>query len=1608
MVQLGWLAIAPSACPSSDISWASASPTSVTNTPGTSTPIDVTFNSVGLTPGNTYTGTLCVTSNDPLNSLVRVPLTMTVQAQPSLLITKTVELANDPAQRGDPITYTIVVANSGGMDASNTRITDTLPTYVNGTNLSQTVTVTASDRLTFTINATVDSGVPYDEVITNSAYYSHTSGTGQDSITLTVQSTPPALAITKTVELTNNPAQRGDPITYILSFSNAGGSTASGVVITDAVPVSVTHSSLSFSSSGATITPTGSISYVWNVKDLSPGQGGIITITGVLSDPLATGTFTNTATITTTSVDSDTNNNTNSAGVTVVVVPPVLSIDKSTQAEPNTSAALYHGLITYTVTITNSSNGDATGALFTDTLPGAKVDFAHFISPPTPGNAAEGSDEITWSGTVTANSVITFSYVVTHVGNYGETFTNTAQFLHPTTSQSGTVSTAVTIASSTPVLQSIYPPRNVVTASLTTTVTATYNHNIDANTVTRATFAIHGMQSGLVMKTHGVVNGNTLRVTPTNSFHQGELVYAIATTHTTNISGTAPLSGMQWQFNAGLVNNRCLGGFSQHSIAPTGVYRGSVAWGDYDNDGDLDILLAGLNSSFTRVTEVWRNNGGGSFSLHSTAPTGVQYSSVAWGDYDNDGDLDILLAGDSGSGRVTEVWRNNGGGSFSLHSTAPTGVWFSSVAWGDYDNDGDLDILLAGFNSAFIRVTEVWGNDGGGNFSLHSTAPTGVSSSSVAWGDYDNDSDLDILLAGYSSGGYVTEVWGNNGGGSFSLHSTAPTGVYDSSVAWGDYDNDGNLDILLAGYSSAGYETEVWGNDGGGSFSQHSTAPTGVSSSSVAWGDYDNDGDLDILLAGDSGSGYVTEVWGNDDCLSDLSISKVVTPSPAQAGQTITYTLSFSNTGTGTASGVVITDAVPVSVTHSSLNFSSSGATITPTGSISYVWNVEDLSPGQGGIITITGILSDPLAAGTFTNTATIATTSVDSDMNSNTAEAVLLVPPPVLSIDKSAQAEPNTSAALYHGLITYTVTITNSGNGDAVGALFTDTLPGAKIDFAHFISPPTPGSAAENSDIITWSGTVTANSVITFSYVVTHVGNYGETFNNTAQFLHPTTSQSGTVSTAVTIASGPDVVIDKTLSQANAAPGETVTYILRFSNTGGSPAVGVVITDAVPVSVTHSSLSSSSSGATITPTGSISYVWNVEDLSPGEWGIITITGVLSDPLAAGRFTNTTTIATTSVDSDTNNNTNSAGVTVVVEPALVIGKSTQAVPSAGAALYHGLITYTVTITNSGNGDAAGALFTDTLPGAKVDFAHFISPPTPGNAAENSDIIIWSGTVTANSVITFSYVVTHVGNYGETFTNTAQFLHPTTSQSGTVSTAVTIVSGPDLSITKRVELTNDPAQRGDPITYTIVVVNNGGMDATNTRITDTLPTYVNGSGLDQTATITAADRLTFTIKATVDSGVPYDEVITNNAYYSHTSGFGQDSITFSLQSNPARPNLSINTLVGLTHNPAQPGDPITYTIVVANSGDLDATNVRITDSLPNYVNGSNPDHTVTVTAGDSVTVNLKVTLDNNVPDNEIITNTAYYAHISGSGQDSVTFTSASDNNYVYLPILLKTN
>jgi hypothetical protein len=415
------------------------------------------------------------------------------------------------------------------------------------------------------------------------------------------------------------------------------------------------------------------------------------------------------------------------------------------------------------------------------------------------------------------------------------------------------------------------PSAHEVGVGVDANVQATFNYELDPGTVTNDTFVVHGHLGGLASGTFSYhALSFTITLNPDRAFHAGEVLRVSATSGIQN-AGAEALEPYGWQFTVSQLPARRFAGFIDTSAALVEVTGGSVAWGDYDNDTDVDIVLTGYGSG-GRVSKVYRNDGSGVFSDIGAALTDVYAGSVAWGDYDNDGDLDMLLTGSGTTGRVSKVYRNDGG-VFTDAALGLTDVYWASGAWGDYDNDGDLDILLTGLASADNPVSKVYRNDAGSAFTDIGAGLTGVWHASVAWGDVDNDGDLDILLTGATAldPDYIPEskVYRNDGASGFTDTAADLTDVYWGSVAWGDYDNDGDLDILLTGLDSHGHPvSRVYRNDGPSGFTDIGAGLTGVHASSVAWGDYDNDGDLDILLSGSSAidPDYIPEsrVYRND------------------------------------------------------------------------------------------------------------------------------------------------------------------------------------------------------------------------------------------------------------------------------------------------------------------------------------------------------------------------------------------------------------------------------------------------------------------------------------------------------------------------------------------------------------------------------------------------------------------------------------------------------------------------------------------------------------------------------------------------------------------------
>jgi hypothetical protein len=295
--------------------------------------------------------------------------------------------------------------------------------------------------------------------------------------------------------------------------------------------------------------------------------------------------------------------------------------------------------------------------------------------------------------------------------------------------------------------------------------------------------------------------------------------------------------------------------FVEETNRPAGFLGGSGAWGDLNNDGLLDFAISGspIFECCGNICRVYENNGLNLTNIGATLP-GFNIGAMAWADFDNDGSLDLIVCGSQSYSYVlnpiTALYRNSGGTLVDTGIMLP-GVANGSLAWGDYNNDGYLDLLVMGdTGSGFI--TRLYRNEHG-NFVDSGVALPGVAYGSVAWGDADGDGWLDILLAGTTDGyssGSICKIFRNNHDGTFTELATSLPGAFAGSAQWGDCDHDGQLDILVTGVPTEyGDPTCFIFHNDRGNFSDMGVALTNALVG--AWGDYDNDGALDIALIGD-------------------------------------------------------------------------------------------------------------------------------------------------------------------------------------------------------------------------------------------------------------------------------------------------------------------------------------------------------------------------------------------------------------------------------------------------------------------------------------------------------------------------------------------------------------------------------------------------------------------------------------------------------------------------------------------------------------------------------------------------------------------------------------
>ncbi|NIR51514.1 T9SS type A sorting domain-containing protein [candidate division KSB1 bacterium] len=328
-----------------------------------------------------------------------------------------------------------------------------------------------------------------------------------------------------------------------------------------------------------------------------------------------------------------------------------------------------------------------------------------------------------------------------------------------------------------------------------------------------------------------------------------------------------------------------------------------TSWVDYDGDGDLDIFATGWNNN---RNDLYRNNGDGSFTKITGNPLVTDQGPSlghSWTDADNDGDLDVFVAGNpaffylnDGAGGFTRPDKNSVFGTSDIRGF--------SCAWGDFNNDGFVDLVVThaqNFHGPPAVPNFLFQNDGNGQFTRIASGPivTGLSSYTIpSWSDYDLDGDLDLSIgAGPASGVRGRDFFYRNmltdaGTAQFERLTTGALveELRDGQIInWIDYDNDRDLDVFITNYGrSNGKSTnDLYRNNGDGTYVKITTG-TIVTEQTVsmaqAWGDYDNDGDLDVFVAHCDGNANSFFVNNGDGTFSKLITGPLATDTACSWG----------------------------------------------------------------------------------------------------------------------------------------------------------------------------------------------------------------------------------------------------------------------------------------------------------------------------------------------------------------------------------------------------------------------------------------------------------------------------------------------------------------------------------------------------------------------------------------------------------------------------------------------------------------------------------------------------------------------------------------------------
>ena len=1455
---------------------------------------------------------------------------------------------------GENLTYTITVTNNGTskmLTSDVLKVVDNLPagftatsynsslgtydstngnwtnlTLGNGQSVILTIVGTVAKSATGSINNTVNLTPP-------TGITDPTPGNNTSTITTTIQAKP-VLAITKTGSAS---LTAGTTTTYTLRVVNTGSSDAVNADITDVVSNTLQGVSWVSSVEGAATIGTGATGSGNNVTlKVNIPAGSVnavnVTITGTVN-PAATGSLSNTATTTPaepqgTGSSSTVNSNiTSTSGVTI--------------AKTAVSAATAGSVLTYQIQVSNNGPSNATGTQIADAVPASLTDVSYttqVVGTAVINTGATGTgNTINVVGNIpagTSNKII-INVTGTIKPDFEGTITNTAV---ATPQESG--STPVNAQAVTAVTR-----KPLFTITKSGPATAIAGNNI--------VYVITAKNNG-----------------PSKSLNS--VITDAVPASITNVTWVSAVTGGTATISAGATgsgNNVSLtGSFDANSTVQITV-SGKIATnagGTISNTATVTPTETGVTPVTSTAVSTTLSSKSGLTILKSTTSTLISGSNITYTiELGNDGPSDAINAtlNDAISAQVLNpTWTSAIQGAAAINSGATgSGNTLQLVANIPAGAANKIVVTITGkvnpaFNGTLTNTATITATETGSPSPSSTTSTTVNRTPTIAI----TKNGPTALVAGENIT-YTLDVFNTGSADALNVAIADNVAAQLTGVTW-TATSTGAAQVLT-GATGTGNTVALTGNIPAGNANHITVTITGKVSSSFN-GNLSNTATATPAEPGTTpASSTITTVVSKTPV---LAISKSG-PGTINAGQQINYNIIVTNTGTADATAAVITDAIPAGITNVTWTATGTGATIsagaTGTGNALSVTGSIPAGAANKIVIAVTGTVDANAAAGNLTNSATVTPSETGAIAKTSNTVTTAVSKLPSISITKTGPATANAGET-----ITYVIEAVNSGPSNATNLSLTDAVP------TQLTGVTWTAVSAGTSNVSVASGTGNVN--LTSNLKVGTANKVTITVTGTiaaSQSNVTITNQAVATPTEPGIAPVNSNVVStnisnkSTLSIVKSGPssvnaGETVNYTLTIKNAGPSNAVGAVITDNIPTDITNVSWTTSATGAatiTLGGTGTGNALSITGNLPAGAANVITvnITGKLSASTTNTSISNQATV-TPAEAGNTPVNSNTVTSTVTKQADLMIEKTGPSAAVAGEQ-----VNYTITVTNAGPSDIIGAIIADAIPTTILSpiWTVVTQGTATASAASGTGNVNITGNIKAGT--TDKIIISVTGkidpDFAGTVSNTATATPPSGTTDPTVATSTvntTVTKKANIRITK-----SGPANvgAGEIISYTLRIVNDGPSTATNTAIVDALPNGIIApfawnvtlsGGATATATSGTTGNISFNATIPPSTGVvlvnitgKVDPALMQGASLTNTATATVDpSIT-----DPDLTDNSSTKVTAVDNDPvfrvsksgpatANIGDPITYTILVSNTGTGNITNAFIVDNVPSDV------------------------------------------------------------------------